>query len=112
MPSLDPLSNTLYALADPTRRGILARLAQGDATVGQLAEPFDMSFAAVSKHVQVLERANLISKGRLSQWRPCHLEPAALQEVAHWIDSYKVFWEASLDGLESYLRQLKKQRRN
>jgi DNA-binding transcriptional ArsR family regulator len=112
MPSLDPLSNILHALADPTRREILARLAQGDATVGELAEPFAMSFAAVSKHVQVLERANLISKGRLSQWRPCHLEAVPLQEVADWIDNYKKFWEASVDGLESYLLQLKHQRRN
>jgi DNA-binding transcriptional ArsR family regulator len=112
MPSPDPLSDTFYALADPTRREILARLAQGDATVGELAEPFDLSLAAVSKHVQVLERANLISKGRLSQWRPCHLEPVPLHEVADWIDSYRKFWEASLDGLESYLHRLKQQRRN
>jgi DNA-binding transcriptional ArsR family regulator len=105
---LDPLSTTLYALADPTRRGILARLAEGDATVTELAEPFDMSIAAVSKHVKVLESANLISKGRLSQWRPCHLEPEPLREVAAWIDGYRAFWDASLDGLDAYLKELQK----
>src|SRR6478735_9164724 len=110
MPATDPLSNTLYALADPTRREILARLAQGDATVGELAVPFNMSLAAISKHVQVLEKANLVSKGRLSQWRPCHLEPQPLREVATWVEGYKQFWEASLDGLDVYLKQLQAKR--
>jgi DNA-binding transcriptional ArsR family regulator len=108
MAALDPLSNTLYALADPTRREILARLAQGDATVTELAEPFEMSIAAVSKHVKVLESASLISKGRLSQWRPCHLEPEPLREVAQWIDGYRQFWDASLDSLDAYLKRLQK----
>ena len=110
MSATDPLSNTLYALADPTRREILARLARGDATVGELATPFNMSLAAISKHVQVLEKANLISKGRLSQWRPCHLEPQPLQDLAGWLDGYREFWDASLDSLDDYLRLLKQQR--
>lgn len=109
-PITDPLSITLYALADPTRREILARLAKGDATVGELAEPFELSLAAVSKHLKVLENANLISKSRTSQWRHCHLEPQPLQDVAGWLDGYREFWEASLDGLDNYLKSMKKRR--
>jgi DNA-binding transcriptional ArsR family regulator len=100
----DPLSSTLFALADPTRRGILARLARGDATVTELAEPYDMSLAAVSKHLKVLETAGLISRGREAQWRPCHLEAEPLQAVSEWLDDYRRFWERSLDGLADYLK--------
>ena len=99
----DPLSSTLFALADPTRRGILARLAAGDATVTELAEPYDMSLAAVSKHLKVLEGAGLISRGREAQWRPCHLEAAPLRAVTEWLDDYRRFWDRSLDRLAEYL---------
>ena len=102
----DRLSATLFALADPTRRGILARLATGEASVTELAAPYDMSFAAVSKHLKVLERAGLISRGREAQWRPCHLEAAPLQDVADWIEGYRRFWERSADGLGDYLKTL------
>src|SRR6202011_1554195 len=91
----DRLSATLFALADPTRRGILARLAAGDATVTELAEPYDMSFAAVSKHLKVLEGSGLISRGREAQWRPCHLEAAPLLDVFKWLESYQRFWDRS-----------------
>ena len=111
MQTPDSLSNTFHALADPTRRQILARLARGDATVNELAEPFDMSLPAISKHLKVLERAKLISKGREAQWRPCHLEPAPLEDIAKWIEGYRRFWEASLDGLDAYLKKLKQQRK-
>src|SRR5688500_19569288 len=90
----DPLSSTLSALADPTRRAILGRLALGEASVGELAKPFDMSLPAVSKHLKVLERAGLITRGREAQWRPCRLEPSRLKEVADWLERYRRFWEA------------------
>jgi DNA-binding transcriptional ArsR family regulator len=102
----DRLSTTFAALADPTRRAILARLAQGDATVTELARPFDMSLPGVSKHLKVLERAGLVAKGRDAQWRPCHLEPMALGEVSAWLEHYRVLWEGRLDRLDEYLRDL------
>jgi len=103
----DHLSITFSALADPTRRAILARLASGEASVGELAEPFDMSLPAVSKHLKVLERAGLIARGREAQWRPSRLEAGPLKEAADWIGRYRRFWEASLDRLGDYLRELK-----
>ena len=99
----DPLSVTLSALADPTRRGILARLATGEATVKELAEPYDMSLAAVSKHLKVLEHAGLISRGKDAQYRPCRLEAGPMRDVAGWLEHYRRFWEESLDQLEVYL---------
>ena len=105
----DPLSATFAALADPTRRAILARLAEGETTVKALAEPFRMSLPAVTKHLRVLERAGLITKGRQAQWRPCRLEARPLQEAQGWIDQYRRFWEARLDRLEDYLRTLQAQ---
>ena len=107
MPS-DKLSITLSALADPTRRGILARLATGEATVTELAAPYDMSLAAVSKHLQVLEHAGLISRSRDAQWRPCRLEAGPMRDVAGFLESYRKFWEESLDQLEVYLAELQK----
>jgi DNA-binding transcriptional ArsR family regulator len=107
--STDPLSSTLFALSDATRRGLLARLATGDATVTELAEPYDMSLAAVSKHLKVLETAGLISRGRDAQWRPCHLEAAPLRDVFEWLDGYRRFWDNSLDSLAQYLAVMKKQ---
>ncbi len=104
----DHLSTTLSALADPTRRGILARLSLGEATVSELAEPYDMSMAAVSKHLKVLEKAGLISRGREAQWRPCKLEAAPMAEVADWVENYRRFWEESLDRLGDYLAELQK----
>ena len=102
----DRLSTTLAALADPTRRAILSRLATGEATVSELARPFSMSLPAVSKHLKVLERAGLISRGRDAQWRPARLEAAALRDVADWVDQYRRFWETSFDQLDYYLREL------
>lgn len=104
----DRLSATLSALADPTRRGILARLSLGEANVSELAQPYDMSLAAVSKHLKVLEKAGLISRGREAQWRPCKLEAAPMAEVADWVESYRRFWDESLDRLEDYLQVLQK----
>ncbi|WP_055047922.1 ArsR/SmtB family transcription factor [Devosia sp. A16] len=104
----DHLSTTLAALADPTRRGILARLALGEATVSELAEPYDMSMAAVSKHLKVLEKAGLISRGKEAQWRPCRLEAAPMAEVADWVENYRRFWDESLDRLGDYLAELQK----
>jgi DNA-binding transcriptional ArsR family regulator len=104
----DQLSITLSALADPTRRGILARLATGEATVNQLAAPYDMSLAAVSKHLKVLEHAGLISRGKDAQFRPCKLEAGPMRDVAGWLEEYRKFWEASLDRLEDYLATLQK----
>lgn len=101
--SLDPLSNTLFALADPTRRAILARLAHGEATVNELAAPFDMSLPAVSKHLKVLEKAQLISRSRNAQWRPCRLETAQLKTLDGWLGDYRSLWEHRLDRLETYL---------
>src|SRR5437773_5552346 len=103
----DRLSETFSALADPTRRAILARLAAGEATVGELAEPFAMTLPAVSKHLKVLERAGLIARGREAQWRPCRLEAAPLKDAADWIDHYRRFWEESFDRLDEYLSELK-----
>ncbi len=102
----DRLSLTLAALADPTRRAILARLAGGEASVKQLAAPFAISLPAVSRHLKVLEKAGLIAKGHKAQWRPCRLEAAPLQEVAGWIDGYRRFWDESFDRLDTYLQQL------
>jgi DNA-binding transcriptional ArsR family regulator len=107
IPSVDPLSATFAALADPTRRAILGRLASGEASVTQLAEPFEMSMPAVSKHLKVLERAGLIARGREAQWRPCRLEAAPLKEAADWVEEYRRFWEQSFDRLDDYLRELK-----
>ena len=104
----DHLSTTLSALADPTRRGILARLSRGEATVSELAAPYDMSMAAVSKHLKVLEKAGLISRGKEAQWRPCRLEAAPMAEVADWVENYRRFWEQSLDRLGDYLAELQK----
>src|SRR5215469_13713150 len=104
--SIDPLSSTLFALADPTRRGLLARLAEGDATVTELAKPFPMSLAAVSKHLKVLEGAGLISRGREAQWRPCHLEAGPLKQVTEWLEEYRRFWDRNLDSLEAYLKAM------
>jgi len=101
--SPDRLNTTLAAIADPTRRGILARLTSGEASVTELAEPFEMSLPAVSKHLKVLQRAGLIEQGRQAQWRPCRLEPGPLKEVADWLEPYRRFWEQSLDRLEAYL---------
>src|SRR6187431_276844 len=95
----DRLSSTFSALADPTRRDILARLAGGDSTVTELAARYDMSFAAVSKHLKVLESARLISRGREAQWRPCHLEAQPLRAVSAWLEDYRRFWDRSLDAL-------------
>lgn len=104
--STDQLSATFAALADPTRRAILARLATGEATVGELAEPFAISLPAVSKHLKVLERAGLITRGREAQWRPCRIEAGPLKDVAGWLEHYRRFWDESFDRLEEYLEQL------
>jgi DNA-binding transcriptional ArsR family regulator len=106
-PSADPLSATFAALADPTRRAILARLAQGETSVTELASPFAMSGPAVTKHLKVLERAGLISRSRAAQWRPARLEPAALKAVNVWLDDYRLLWERSFDRLDDYLAELK-----
>ena len=103
----DPLSATFAALADPTRRAILARLASGEVSVTELAEPFEMSLPAVSKHLKVLERAGLIARGREAQWRPCRLEPARLKDISDWVEEYREIWEQRLDRLGEYLRELK-----
>jgi DNA-binding transcriptional ArsR family regulator len=102
----DRLSDTFNALADPTRRAILARLVLGEASVKELAEPFDMSLQAISKHLKVLERGGLIARGREAQWRPCRIEPAALKSVDDWLETYRKLWEARLDRLDEYLRGL------
>jgi len=100
----DPLSQTFAALADPTRRAILARLAQGEASVNELAAPFDISLPAISRHLKVLEAAGLISRGRAAQWRPCRLEAAPLQGLDGWLDSYRRLWEGSFDKMDAYLK--------
>jgi DNA-binding transcriptional ArsR family regulator len=102
----DHLSTTYAALADPTRRAILARLAAGEATVGELAEPFAMSLPAVSKHLKVLERAGLISRRRKAQWRPCRIEARPLKDAAQWLEHYRQFWDDSFDRLDAYLGEL------
>jgi DNA-binding transcriptional ArsR family regulator len=105
----DHLSTTFAALADPTRRAILARLTAGEASVTELAEPFDMSMPAVSKHLKVLERAGLVARGREAQWRPCRLDPAPLKDVAEWVERYRAMWEQRFDRLDNYLRQLQRE---
>lgn len=102
----DPLSLTLSALADPTRRAILARLSRGAATVNELAEPFDISLPSVSRHLKVLETAGLISRSREAQWRPCRLETAPLRQVDGWLETYRRFWEGSFDRMDAYLSEL------
>ncbi len=104
--SADRLSTAFAALADPTRRAILARLALGEATVTELAEPFEMSLPAISKHLKVLEQAGMIAQSREKQWRPRRLEPQALKEAADWLDYYRQFWEQSFDRLDAYLKML------
>jgi len=109
----DQLTTTFAALADPTRRAILARLASGETSVTELAEPFEMSLPAISKHLKVLERAGLIARGREAQYRPCRLEAGPLKDVAKWIEHYRRFWEQSFDRLEEYLREVqKKEKKN
>jgi len=102
----DHLSTTFSALADPTRRAILARLVSGEASVTELAEPFDMSLPAISKHLKVLARAGLITRGREAQWRPCRLEAGPLKDAADWLEDYRQFWEQSFDRLQGYLHEL------
>ena len=103
----DTLSVTLSALADPTRRAILARLARGEATVNEIAKPFDISLPAVSRHLKVLQGAGLISRGREAQWRPCRLEPRALKAVDNWLSRYRRFWTESFDKMDAYIAELK-----
>src|SRR5438552_9083088 len=105
----DHLDITFAALADPTRRAILARLASGETSVTELAEPFEMSMPAISKHLKVLERAGLIARGREAQWRPCRLQAGPLKDVAGWVEHYRQFWEQSFDRLDEYLQELQKQ---
>lgn len=107
-PQLDPLSATFAALADPTRRAILARLSEGEATVGELAQPFDISLPAVSRHLKVLQAAGLISQGREAQRRPCRLELRTLRAADDWMGRYRRFWEAGFDGMDAYLREIQK----
>ncbi len=104
----DPLSTTFAALADPTRRAILARLAEGEASVTELGKPFVMSLPAISKHLKVLEQAGLIARGRDAQWRPCRLAAGPLKDAAEWLDEYRRFWDESFDRLDDYLRELQK----
>jgi DNA-binding transcriptional ArsR family regulator len=107
----DRLSTTFGALADPTRRAILARLTSGAASVTELAEPFDMSLPGISKHLKVLQRAGLVARGRRAQWRPCSLDAGPLKEVSDWVERYHRFWEQSFDRLDDYLRELKRRER-
>ena len=104
--AVDVLSETFSALADPTRRAILTRLADGEATVSELAAPFPVSLQAVSKHLQVLERAGLITRGKDAQWRPCRLRAAPLRDATHWLEDYRQFWEQSFDRLDEHLRRI------
>jgi len=108
----DPLSTTFAALADPTRRAILAQLTLGELSVTELAEPFEMSLPAVSKHLKVLERAGLIRRGREAQWRPCQLDARHLKDVAEWVERYRRFWTESFDRLDHYLRKIQKKEKN
>jgi DNA-binding transcriptional ArsR family regulator len=110
MQASDPLSATLFALADPTRRAILARLATGEATVNEIAEPFDISLPAISRHLKVLEGAGLISRSRDAQWRPCKLEIESLRSVDEWLDMYRRFWTGSFDKMDAYIADLKKKK--
>jgi DNA-binding transcriptional ArsR family regulator len=105
--TVDQLSSTFAALADPTRRAILARLAEGEATVNELAEPFPVTVQAVSKHLKVLERAGLITRGRTAQWRPCRLRARPLGDATRWLSEYRRFWEASFDRLDEHLRAIR-----
>jgi DNA-binding transcriptional ArsR family regulator len=105
-PTTDPLSTTFAALADPTRRAMLARLATGEATVGELAAPFDLSLPAISKHLKVLQKAGLVEQGRHAQWRPCRLSPEPLRDVADWVGQYRRHWEDSFERLDAYLREV------
>jgi DNA-binding transcriptional ArsR family regulator len=102
----DPLSTTFAALADPTRRAILARLSDGETSVGELAAPFEISLPAVSRHLKVLQRAGLIERGRSAQWRPCRLQAAPLKQVDEWVETYRRHWEERFDRLDQYLREL------
>jgi DNA-binding transcriptional ArsR family regulator len=108
----DRLTTTFAALADPTRRAILARLASGEATVGELARPFDISLPAISKHLKVLQRAGLIARGREAQWRPCRLQPAPLKGAVDWLERYRRFWDESFDRLDAYLREVQKEKKD
>jgi DNA-binding transcriptional ArsR family regulator len=110
--SSDPLSVTFAALADPTRRAILARLASGEASVTELAEPFDMSLPGFSKHLKVLQRAGLIEQGRQAQWRPCRLQAEPLKDLAEWVERYRRFWDESFEQLDEYLDQLQQQEKH
>ena len=108
----DQLTSTFAALADPTRRAILARLAKGEATVSELAAPFEMSLPAISKHLKVLQRAGLIEQGRQAQWRPCRLKPEPLRDVSDWIGQYRRYWEESFDRLNEYLQELQRKEKD
>lgn len=108
MTTVDPLSTTLSALADPTRRAILAKLSEGEATVNELAEPFDISLPAISRHLKVLEAAGLVTRGRAAQWRPCRLQPEPLKAVDGWLERYRRFWEGSFDKMDAYLKEITK----
>jgi len=108
----DPLSATFAALADPTRRAILARLASGESSVTEIARPFEMSLPAVSKHLKVLERAGLVARGRRAQWRPCRLSAGPLKDVDDWVERYRTFWEERFDRLDDYLRDLQDKEKN
>jgi DNA-binding transcriptional ArsR family regulator len=108
--SLQPVSTTFAALGDPTRLAILARLAQGEATVTELAEPFDISMPAITKHLKVLENAGLISRGREAQWRPCRIAPQGFKQVADWVEEYRRIWEASFDRLDDYLKRVQQKK--
>ncbi len=112
MTATDQLSLTFGALSDPTRRAILARLAEGEATVTELAEPFAMSLPAVSKHLKVLERAGLITRGREAQWRPARLDPEPLKEASGWLEDYRRFWDESFERLDEYLKELQAKEKN
>jgi len=109
MPTTDPLSVTLAALADPTRRTILARLSKGEATVNELARPFEMSLPSISRHLKVLEGAGLITRGRQAQWRPCKLAPGPLKQVDGWLEKYRKFWSGSFDRMDTLLTELTKE---
>src|SRR5262245_27903530 len=111
MATTDHLSHAFAALADPTRRAILAKLATGDASVTELAEPFDISMPAISKHLKVLERAGLVARGREAQWRPCRLQPTPLKDVSEWVEPYREMWEARFNRLDDYLQELQSKRR-
>ena len=108
----DPLSVTLAALADPTRRALLSRLAMGETTVTELARPFEMSLPGISKHLRVLQRAGLIEQGRRAQWRPCRLDAGPLRDVDTWVAQYRRFWEESFDRLDDYLREIQEQEKD